>query len=103
MQTIEIPVQSAEPLQPLWDIVEESFEEAEFLWGRWECALDAHDRDLDGVSSWVEERLLGALEGVRVAGDAAIESIRSPMTSRRSSPLPLMCLPPCARHAPSTR
>jgi len=78
MQTIEIPVQSAEPLQPLWDIVEESFEEAEFLWGRWERALDAHDRDLDGVSSWVEERLLGALEGVRVAGDAAIESILGP-------------------------
>jgi uncharacterized protein (TIGR02270 family) len=65
----------------LWDIVEESLDEAEFLWRRWESALAAHDRDLAGVSFWVEERLLGALEGIAVAGDAAIEPVLLPALS----------------------
>jgi uncharacterized protein (TIGR02270 family) len=75
MQTTATPPQSPELL---WDIVEESFDEAEFLWRRWESALSAHDRDLDGVSFWVEERLLGALQGVAAAGDAAIEAVLGP-------------------------
>jgi len=75
MQAREAARQSPELL---WDIVEESFDEAEFLWRRWESALKAHDRDLDGVSYWVEERLLGALAGITAAGDAAIESVLLP-------------------------
>ena len=60
----------ARPL-PLWDLVEESFSEAAFLWGRFEDALASPQRDLAAVSFWVEERLLGNLDGVRVAGVAA--------------------------------
>jgi uncharacterized protein (TIGR02270 family) len=85
MQTIEVPPESPQsPPSPeiLWDIVEESLDEAEFLWRRWESALDAHDRDLDGVSFWVEERLLGALEGVKAAGDAAIEPMLAPALAK---------------------
>ncbi len=59
----------------LWDIVEESFDEAEFLWKRWEDSLVSHARDLAGTTFWVEERLAGSLDGVRVGGEAAFEPL----------------------------
>jgi uncharacterized protein (TIGR02270 family) len=61
-----------------WDIVEESFDEAEFLWGRRDAALEAHDRTLAQVEIWIEERLLGALEGLCVAGPAAVDRMLAP-------------------------
>jgi uncharacterized protein (TIGR02270 family) len=81
-----MPSTAPVPVSPalLSDVVEESFDEAAFLWGRWESALSAHDRNLDGTSFWVEERLLGALEGVRVAGDAAIDVLLVPALSGRT-------------------
>jgi uncharacterized protein (TIGR02270 family) len=63
---------------PMWDLVEESLDEAEFLWRQWEAALSTHDRDLDGVRFWVEERLLGSLDGLRAAGAVAYESLLVP-------------------------
>ena len=62
----------------IWNLVEESFEEAEFLWQRWEDGLESHARDLTGTAFWVEERLAGSLEGIRVAGDAAFEPLLAP-------------------------
>ena len=62
----------------IWDLVEESFDEAEFLWHRWEDGLLSHARDLAGTAFWVEERLAGSLEGIRVGGDAAFESLLAP-------------------------
>ena len=62
----------------IWDLVEESFEEAEFLWQRWEDGLASHARDLTGTAFWVEERLAGSLDGIRVAGDAAFEPLLAP-------------------------
>lgn len=53
-------------------VVEECLDEAEFLWGVRARALDAHDQDMDRVSEWTEARLLGALDGVVLAGDAAV-------------------------------
>ena len=53
----------------LWDLVQESFDEAAFLWSRWEEALASHARDLAGVSFWVEERLFGSLDGIRLGGE----------------------------------
>lgn len=53
-------------------VVEECLDEAEFLWGARTRALDAHDQDMDRVSEWSEARLLGALDGVVLAGDAAV-------------------------------
>jgi uncharacterized protein (TIGR02270 family) len=55
--------------EPLWDLVEESLDEAVFLWKRWEADLDSPVRSLEEVRSWTEDRLQGALDGVRVAGD----------------------------------
>jgi uncharacterized protein (TIGR02270 family) len=63
---------------PMWDLVEESLDEAEFLWRQWEAALSTHDRDLGGVRFWVEERLLGSLDGIRVGGTAAYDSLVVP-------------------------
>jgi len=58
---------------PFHDLVEESFDEAVFLWRRWEHELVSLTRNLDEVWSWTEDRLHGALDGVRVGGSSAIE------------------------------
>lgn len=63
---------------PIWNLVEDSLDEAEFLWRRWEEALSSHAQDLEGVSFWIEERLLGSLEGVRVGADAALDQLLLP-------------------------
>lgn len=69
--------------QPLWSFVEESLDEAGFLWTRWEAALESTDLTLADVSTWVEDRLFGALDGVRVAGDAAVEPLLVPALAER--------------------
>jgi hypothetical protein len=66
------------PPPPDWDIVVECFREAEFLWGRWEHALDSHRHTLDDVDHWVEERLLGAIDGTVVGGARAIDELLVP-------------------------
>jgi uncharacterized protein (TIGR02270 family) len=63
---------------PLWRVVEETLDEAEFLLRRWQDVIFTHAYGLDGVSFWVEERLLGAIDGLQVAGDAAFESLLKP-------------------------
>jgi uncharacterized protein (TIGR02270 family) len=63
---------------PLWEIVEETLDEAEFLWRRWQDVLWTHAHGLDGVSFWVEERLLGAIDGLHVAGETALDSLLIP-------------------------
>jgi uncharacterized protein (TIGR02270 family) len=58
--------------EPFWDLVAESLDEAAFLWKRWEGDLASPVRSLEDVRSWTEERLQGALDGVRVAGDGLV-------------------------------
>ena len=55
-----------------WDVVEESLGEAEFLWNRREGALCSHDHDLTTLWDRIEDRLSGAIDGIRVGGDEAI-------------------------------
>jgi len=62
----------------VWDVVEESLDEAEFLWGRRLWLLDAHDGRFRDVVTWAEERMLGALHGVRVAGDDGVDPLLTP-------------------------
>ena len=72
---------------PMWHVVKESFSEAEFLWGRWESALDSHRHTLRDVGFWVEDRLLGAIEGVALGGARAIDEILKPaLDGRRRRP-----------------
>ena len=66
---------------PFRDLVEESFDEAAFLWRRWETELTSPTRNLDEVYWWAEDRLQGALEGA-IVGDAsaiglAVKALRS--------------------------
>ncbi len=57
---------------PFRDLIDESFDEASFLWGRWEGELASPARNLDEIATWTEDRLHGALDGVRVGGAMAI-------------------------------
>ena len=66
---------------PLPHLIEESFEEATFLWQRWEAELTSLTRNLDEVWSWTEDRLQGALAGVQVAGDGLVEFCRPHLAS----------------------
>jgi uncharacterized protein (TIGR02270 family) len=59
-------------VEPFAHLIDESFEEATFLWSRWESDLSSITRNLDEVWSWTEDRLSGALDGVRLAPDAAL-------------------------------
>ena len=52
--------------EPFHDLVQESLREATFLWRRWESELSSLTRNLDEVWSCTEDRLHGALAGVRV-------------------------------------
>jgi uncharacterized protein (TIGR02270 family) len=63
---------------PLWDIVEETLDEAEFLWRRWQAMLGTHAYGLDGVSFWVEERLLGAIDGLQITDESVFKALLMP-------------------------
>lgn len=56
--------------EPFRDLVDESLDESAFLWKRWEADLQSLTRNLAEVVSWTEDRLQGALDGVRAAGSA---------------------------------
>jgi uncharacterized protein (TIGR02270 family) len=60
---------------PFNDLIEESLHEATFLWGRWEQELTSLTRNLDEIDAWTEDRLHGALEGVRVAGASLLDLV----------------------------
>src|SRR5262245_21991877 len=67
--------QHSEHPQPLLRLIDDSLLEAEFLWGRLDSALDAHNETLQAVERWTERRLIGALDGVRIAGRSAIDPL----------------------------
>ena len=67
--------------EPFSDLVDESLDEAAFLWRRWESELTSLTRSLDEIYSWTEDRLHGALDGVRVAGPRAVEVGRTELDS----------------------
>jgi uncharacterized protein (TIGR02270 family) len=64
--------------EPLWDIVEEHLEEAEFLWGVWERSLVAPNYDLDAVAELVESRLAAHLDGLVLAGELVLPRLLVP-------------------------
>jgi len=66
-----------EPWSPpvSWSLVEESLDEAEFLWSWREAALDAHDETPDGVEQRIEDRLQGAFEGLCVPGPSELDRL----------------------------
>lgn len=66
------------PLEPLWDVVEEHLDEAEFLWGVWEHSLLAPNYTLDEVAEGPEERLLAHLDGLVVGGPLVAQRLLLP-------------------------
>jgi uncharacterized protein (TIGR02270 family) len=68
--------------EPYWDLVEQSLEEAAFFWKRWEADLESPTRSLDEVWSWTEDRLHGALDGVRVAGEKVVAATESALCGK---------------------
>jgi uncharacterized protein (TIGR02270 family) len=67
--------------EPFRDLVDESLDEATFLWRRWESELTSLTRNLDEIYSWTEDRLHGALDGVRAAGTALVDVATSGLLS----------------------
>jgi uncharacterized protein (TIGR02270 family) len=72
-------------IDPLPDLIDESLDEATFLWQRWEAELSSPHRNLDEIWDWTEDRLAGALDGVRVAPDAMLESLLAGAMSSEDS------------------
>jgi len=69
---------TAGPSEPLWDIVEEHLDEAEFLWEQWEAALVAPNYVLREVEDGPEARLLAHVDGLVVNGPLVAERLLLP-------------------------
>ncbi|HLK93639.1 MAG TPA: TIGR02270 family protein [Polyangia bacterium] len=73
-----------EPLV-FWDLVEESLDEAEFLWSRFERALESPNQRLDDLSKWIEDRLAGSIDGLLAAGAAGVDRVLAPALAGKRS------------------
>jgi hypothetical protein len=62
----------------IWSLVEQSLSEADFLWTQLDQFFDTHPHSFADVEARLEPRLLGALDGIRVAGTSAIEPLLQP-------------------------
>ena len=67
----------AEP-EPLWVVVEEHLDEAEFLWELWEHSLVAPNYTLDEVAEGPEERLMAHIDGLVVNGPLVARKLLIP-------------------------
>jgi len=63
--------------QPMWAVVEEHLDEAEYLYRKWEDALDTPEFGPPRALKW-EERLKAQLDGVAAAGPAAADRVLAP-------------------------
>lgn len=67
------------PVHPiLWDIYEEHLDEAAWLWGEWEAALDSPLYAIADVAIGPEERLLAHLDGLVLGGQAVARKLLIP-------------------------
>ncbi|PCC71363.1 conserved hypothetical protein [Nannocystis exedens] len=64
--------------EPLWDVLEEHLDEAEFLWESWEQSLVAPNYTLEEVAAGVESRLLAHLDGLVIGDAPAVERLLVP-------------------------
>lgn len=65
----------------LWDVVEEHFDEAEFLYEQWRSSANSALYTLEELVSGPERRLEAHLDGLRVAGLPVIPRLVSPVLS----------------------
>ena len=71
-----MPAPASRPIR--WDIYEEHFEEASYLWGEWEDALVAANYTLDDVAAGPEARLHAHLDGLVLGGRPVAEKLLLP-------------------------
>lgn len=67
--------------QPLWEVVERHFEEAEFLAESWRDALDEAGLKVEELAAGTERRLLLHLEALTLAGAPRLERLSWPALS----------------------
>ena len=69
----------------LWDVLEEHFEEAAFLFGQWESALHSPAFDLAGLAK-IERRLEAHVDGLIVGGIDVARKILDPELTNGDDP-----------------
>jgi uncharacterized protein (TIGR02270 family) len=69
----------------LWDVVEEHFEEAAFLFGQWESALYSPKFDLAGLEK-LEQRIEAHVDGLIVGGTEVARRILDPELTNGDDP-----------------
>lgn len=89
--------------EPFRDLVDESLDESAFLWKRWEADLQSLTRSLAEVVSWTEDRLQGALDGVRAAGSGVTEVLEPVLAGDDPALLPVAAHLLAAKSAPAAR
>jgi uncharacterized protein (TIGR02270 family) len=70
----------------LWDIVEEHFDESEFLFGQWRRALYSPNHTLADLGRTFERRLAAHLDALLIAGDIVADRILYPRLQDASTP-----------------
>jgi uncharacterized protein (TIGR02270 family) len=70
----------------LWDILEEHFDEAEFLFGQWEQALHSPRYTLGELASTVERRLEAHVDGLVVGGPDVAARLLDPNLANADEP-----------------
>jgi len=85
---------SATAAAVFWDVVEESFDDAIFLWEMRDVALFTPERTPAEVEAGIEDRLRGALDGVTVGGAEVVARLLAPALA--SDQLPALAV---AAHA----
>jgi len=61
-----------------WDLYEEHLDEAAFLWGQWERAMDAAHYTIDEVIAGPQSRLRAHLDGLVLGGKLVAEELLMP-------------------------
>jgi len=77
---------SSPPDLILWDVVEEHFNEAEFLFGQWNRALHSPLYNLAELGRTSEQRLEAHLDGLVVAGPEAADRVLFPELENADEP-----------------
>src|SRR6267142_1727129 len=70
----------------LWDVVEEHFNEAEFLFEQWERALHSPKYNLTELGATLERRLAAHLDGLVVGGRPVAKRTLEPELENASEP-----------------
>ncbi len=70
----------------LWDVIEEHFDEAAFLFEQWERALHSPKFTLTALSATLERRMEAHLDGLLVGGSEVVKQVLYPNTTNADEP-----------------